>query len=1042
MPRRLLMSLLAAALVLSLMPALAAAQTDDGGATASAPEWAREASIYHVFTDRFRDGDPANNIDVDPSLDFSEALRDWMGGDLAGVVEGLDHIEGLGFDTVWLGPVYENAYFHGYHPIDFTGVDANFGTVEELAELVAAVHERGMRIVYDFVPNHSSDQHPWFQDVLERCQDSERFAFYQFNEDCSEYETFFGIDELPVLDLTSADTPAAAYMLDEVVPFYLETLGFDGFRIDHAEGPSLEFWAAFRSVIEAMDGDKYAFGEVWASRSTIAEYQEVLHGALNFPLHDAFKSAIARDGDMARIDREVRADLAAYDEGFVRTSFVDNHDVQRFVHAAGNDDEARERLQQAFVTQFTLPDSPVVYYGTEVGMGQTANTEAPDGGWVDRWYREPMPWPDDHVWAHEGTDGWNEQPWDTDVADLVAELNALRDERPVLVHGDYRPAGPSRNTLAFERHDEDERLLVLIDRAGARDLSVADLVAADIPDGVTLTGLLSGATATSSDGDLVLPVGARHAEVYEVTGDLPVAPLPDAPGDEEPEQVVIAGNLQTELGCESDWDPSCTVTGLEYDTTGRHWEATFTVPAGDWEYKAALNGSWEVNYGANATLDGPDITLSLAEETEVTFLYSHRTSWVTDDVSSRIVTAPGSYQAEVGCPGDWLPDCMISWLQDPDGDGVYTWTTTDIPAGDYEVKAAVGRSWDESYGLPEDGQGTAPDGPNIPFTVPAGDVAVTFSFESATNALTVELGAVQPPDDTVQRLTGLTRVETAIAISQDSFDDADAGAVVLARSDRYPDALTGTPLAGQVEGPLLLTPSSALLEPVAAEIQRVLAPGGTVWLLGGSGALAPDVASSLEALGYEVERLQGPTRVETSIAVAEQLDADTLLVATGNDFPDALAAGAAAVHVGGAILITAEDRAHPAVTAHLDTRTGVDVYAVGGPGARAYPAMTAVSGPSREETAVEVARRFFDEPAVVGVARRDDFPDALAGGAHIGARGGPLLITATDSLHAAVADYLCGEAALEGAYVYGGTAAIDGDTAAAVGAAIRGEACD
>ena len=93
----------------------------------------------------------------------------------------------------------------------------------------------------------------------------------------------------------------------------------------------------------------------------------------------------------------------------------------------------------------------------------------------------------------------------------------------------------------------------------------------------------------------------------------------------------------------------------------------------------------------------------------VTFYYDHGTHWVTNDVLSDIITAPGSAQSELGCAGrDWSPDCMRPWLQDPDGDGTWTWSTTEIPAGSYEVKVTHDLSWTENYGA-----GGAPGGSNI-----------------------------------------------------------------------------------------------------------------------------------------------------------------------------------------------------------------------------------------------------------------------------------------------------------------------------------------
>jgi len=200
----------------------------------------------------------------------------------------------------------------------------------------------------------------------------------------------------------------------------------------------------------------------------------------------------------------------------------------------------------------------------------------------------------------------------------------------------------------------------------------------------------------------------------------------------QPSAVTIAGSLQEELGCPGDWQPECAATQLSYDEDDGVWQGTFTLPSGDWEYKAPLNESWDENYGANATAGGANIPLSVATGTAVKFYYSHATHWITDNVNTPIITAAGDFQAALGCPGDWQPDCLQSWLQDPDGNGTYTFTTTALPAGNYEVKVTHGESWDENYGA--DG---APGGANITFTVEQDNDTVAFSYNADTHRLTV-----------------------------------------------------------------------------------------------------------------------------------------------------------------------------------------------------------------------------------------------------------------------------------------------------------------
>ena len=114
-----------------------------------------------------------------------------------------------------------------------------------------------------------------------------------------------------------------------------------------------------------------------------------------------------------------------------------------------------------------------------------------------------------------------------------------------------------------------------------------------------------------------------------------------------------------------------------------------------------------------------------------------------------IASVPGSFQSELGCPGDWQPDCLRSWLQDPDGDGTYAFTTDSLPEGDYEAKVAHDESWDVNYGA-----GGVADGPNIAFSVPADDVPVSFSYDPATHVLTISVeagGGPEPGDEELVR---------------------------------------------------------------------------------------------------------------------------------------------------------------------------------------------------------------------------------------------------------------------------------------------------
>jgi hypothetical protein len=119
-----------------------------------------------------------------------------------------------------------------------------------------------------------------------------------------------------------------------------------------------------------------------------------------------------------------------------------------------------------------------------------------------------------------------------------------------------------------------------------------------------------------------------------------------------PTSVTIAGSLQSEVGCAGDWDPACANTHLAYDAGDDVWQGSFTIPAGGYEYKAALNNTWDENYGLHAVPGGGNIPLNLPSTTSVKFYYDHKSHWVTDNKTSVIAVAPGCFQSELGCPGD------------------------------------------------------------------------------------------------------------------------------------------------------------------------------------------------------------------------------------------------------------------------------------------------------------------------------------------------------------------------------------------------------
>jgi len=311
-----------------------------------------------------------------------------------------------------------------------------------------------------------------------------------------------------------------------------------------------------------------------------------------------------------------------------------------------------------------------------------------------------------------------------------------------------------------------------------------------------------------------------------------------------------------------------------------------------------------------------------------------------------------------------------------------------------------------------------------------------------TNFNNNRIGKIAPLGPAPVRLFGADAIATALAVSQAEFPSTgSASAVVLARSDFFSDALAGGPLAAKVNGPLLITPgasSSSSLDPrVQAEIQRVLKPGGTVYILGGPVALSPTIDTTLTGLGYTTQRVQGSNEFATAVAIANQLgNPSTIFEATGLNFPDALSAVPAAIATGGAILLNNGTSEAPETAAYLTANPPSTRYVVGGPVTNYQdPMAIPVYGADLFGTSAAVAALFFSSPAVFGTATGATYPDALSGGVFMATAGrlGPLLlVNPSGPLPSSIAAYLGGLAESTQGYIFGGPVAVGPDVAAEI----------
>ncbi len=363
-------------------------------------DWFQKAIIYHVLIDRFA------------GLTSEERLLpEFLGGNLPAVREKLPYLEDLGINTLWLSPFCKTSAYHGYHVTDFLSIEPRFGTLDDLRKLIECAHASGMRIIADFVPNHCSRKHPFFQEAQKDRQSryGNWFLFHRWPDD---YRCFLDVKELPKLNL---DYPETRDHIVGAAKYWL-SLGLDGFRLDHVIGPRHSFWKYFRTEIKGDYPAAILIGEAWleginwrhlktlqinhkylrwmfgvSQESVQREYYGELDGVLDFRFRSMVCAQIAHGRGTnpdEMLHKNLKRRLIKYPPDYFLPAFLDNHDMNRFLYECQND---REKLKVAARLQFSLNQPPIIYYGTEVGMTHELPVGI-DGMHSDLQARQPMIW--------------------------------------------------------------------------------------------------------------------------------------------------------------------------------------------------------------------------------------------------------------------------------------------------------------------------------------------------------------------------------------------------------------------------------------------------------------------------------------------------------------------------------------------------------------------------------------------------------------------------------------------------------------------------
>jgi glycosidase len=488
------------------------------------PDWVKDAVFYQVFPERFKDGDHRNNPPgTVPWGTPPQNDNFFEGGDLQGVQQGLGHIQKLGANALYLNPIFASPSNHKYNTTDYDHVDPALGGDAAFGSLVDKVHAGGMHLILDGVFNHTSNEHTWFKDVIQKGKDSPYWSWYTVHrwpistkvddkgvlrsDDYKGWGAGYGgpYATLPVLDQKNPEVRDALFTgKDAVVRKWIRDGKIDGWRMDVADEIAPDVWRTARQVIKSENPDAYMVGETFKDASGMVQGDQ-FDGAMNYahflqPSVDFFaKKQISTDDFVARLQNNYPKDAK-----LSMLNSLESHDTPRFITQAGGD---WYRARPAAIFQLTYQGAPSIYYGAEIGM---------EGG-PDPDSRRAFDWDAANA-ADQGATANTlvpEQNKHIAGADKATQLTTLyqrlietRKESDALRRGDFDVLSThnSNSTLAFRRSvpgDTNDVLVALNNDTRGHDVTIPTNGFA--PDGTVYQDALSDNSYTVKDGRITVP---------------------------------------------------------------------------------------------------------------------------------------------------------------------------------------------------------------------------------------------------------------------------------------------------------------------------------------------------------------------------------------------------------------------------------------------------------------------------------------------------------------------------------------------------------
>lgn len=403
----------------------------------SVPQWAKEAIVYNIFPDSFADGKQsisANNSN----------LMQGLGGTIRGITENIEYIASMGFNCIYLNPIFEAESYHRYDTLDYYQIDPHMGTKDDLYAMISKAHSMGIRVILDGVFNHISSSHFMFQDVLQYGMNSKYYScFYQLPPKPTipepgtypQYTCFSYVSNMPK---TNTADPFVRQYFCEVGEYWIREFDIDGWRLDVANELDDGFLRSFRGAVKAAKPDALIVGEVWENAAHYLN-GDMLDSAMNYDFRRYCQRFFIEEAVSAEtFDTNISTLLLRYKEDalYAQLNLLDSHDVSRYLTLCGQN---ADKMELSILFQMTFPGMPCVFYGDEKGLCGLSESE----------YRQAMSWDSNHP-----------------LEDVYRRLITLRKTHAAIRYGDFKTNFASEKIYSYSRTWADKRITVTMNLGG------------------------------------------------------------------------------------------------------------------------------------------------------------------------------------------------------------------------------------------------------------------------------------------------------------------------------------------------------------------------------------------------------------------------------------------------------------------------------------------------------------------------------------------------------------------------------------------------